>query len=148
MRKALIVLNKREQNIFLVLRIEYGLCLLEIELTSIKDALCQVRLILTQWFSRKRFFDFVNVFLLFHYHLPTLENGGTFLWTTFNPHRPRMLCSKFGWNWPSCSGEEDFWIMSMYLRYFLLCLLGIGRGPSFEQAFISITQGCSVQNLI
>ena len=23
-----------------------------------------------------------------------------------NPHHPKMLCSKFGWNWLSDSGEE------------------------------------------
>ena len=27
-----------------------------------------------------------------------------FIWT--NPHHPRMLCAKFGWNWPIVSGEE------------------------------------------
>ena len=28
------------------------------------------------------------------------------LWTKLNPIHPRMLCAKFGWNWPSGSGEE------------------------------------------
>ena len=27
---------------------------------------------------------------------------------------------KFGWNWPSGSGEEDFWILSMYFCYFVI----------------------------
>ena len=31
----------------------------------------------------------------------------------------RMLCAKFGWNWPSASGE-DFSISSKYFRYFLI----------------------------
>ena len=31
-----------------------------------------------------------------------------FIWTNLNPLHPRMLCAKFGWNWPSGSGEEDF----------------------------------------
>ena len=30
-----------------------------------------------------------------------------FIWTNLNPHHPRMLCAKFGWNWPCCSWEED-----------------------------------------
>ena len=30
-----------------------------------------------------------------------------FIWTNLNPFHPRMLCAKFGWNWPSSSGEED-----------------------------------------
>ena len=37
------------------------------------------------------------------------------IWTNLNPLHPRMLCAKFGWNWPigseedwpSCSWEED-----------------------------------------
>ena len=29
-----------------------------------------------------------------------------FIWTNLNPHPPRMLCAKFGWNWPSGSEEE------------------------------------------
>ena len=28
-----------------------------------------------------------------------------------------LLCAKFGWNWPSGSGDEDFKISSMYFRY-------------------------------
>ena len=30
-----------------------------------------------------------------------------FIWANFNPLHPRMLCTKFGWNWSSGSGEED-----------------------------------------
>ena len=30
-----------------------------------------------------------------------------FIWTNLNPLHPRRLCAKFGWNWPSGSGEED-----------------------------------------
>ena len=30
-----------------------------------------------------------------------------FIWTNLNPLHPRVLCTKFGWNWPSGSGEED-----------------------------------------
>ena len=31
-----------------------------------------------------------------------------FIWTNLNPLHPRMLCAKFGWNWPSGSEEEWF----------------------------------------
>ena len=47
----------------------------------------------------KMIFKFVNVFLQFLNYLP-LEKGETL--------HPRMFCAKFGWNWPSGSGEEDF----------------------------------------
>ena len=39
-----------------------------------KDALCQVRLKLVQWFLRRRFLILVHVFLLFHNYL-ALEKG-------------------------------------------------------------------------
>ena len=35
------------------------------------------------------------------------KRAGPFIWTNLNPLDPRMLCAKFGWNWPSGSGEED-----------------------------------------
>ena len=43
-----------------------------------------------------------------------------FIWKNLNPLCPRMLCAKFGWNWPSGSREEDFLISSMYFRYFVI----------------------------
>ena len=46
------------------------------------------------------------------------KRAGSFIWTNLNPLHPRMLCAKFGWNWPSGSGEEDILISSMYFRYF------------------------------
>ena len=33
---------------------------------------------------------------------------GPFIWTNWNPLQPRLLCAKFGWNWPIGPGEEDF----------------------------------------
>ena len=45
-------------------------------------------------------------FSLFHNNLP-LEKGRPFILTNLNPLHPRMLCAKFGWNWPSGSGEDD-----------------------------------------
>ena len=35
------------------------------------------------------------------------KNAVPFIWINLNPHHPRMLCAKFGWNWPCGSGEED-----------------------------------------
>ena len=34
------------------------------------------------------------------------ERGPSFE-QTLNPLHPRMLCTKFGWNWPSSSGEDE-----------------------------------------
>ena len=41
---------------------------------SPKNALCQIWLKLGQWFWRRRFLNFVNIFSLFRYYLP-LENN-------------------------------------------------------------------------
>ena len=70
--------------------------------------------------------------------------------TNLNSIHPRMLCAKFGWNWPSGSGEEDIFVSwsSMYFRYFVFTPLGKGWGPSFEQTWIPSTQGCFVSSLV
>ena len=60
-----------------------------------------------QWFWRKIFLNFIYVFSLFRNYLP-LERSGPFIWSNLNPLHPRMLCAKFGWNWPTGSGEEIF----------------------------------------
>ena len=39
-----------------------------------------------------------------------------FIWTNLNPLHPRMFCAKFGWNWPSGSGEEDENVKSLRRR--------------------------------
>ena len=36
-----------------------------------------------------------------------LELSGSSFEQTWIPFHLRMLCAKFGWNWPSGSGEED-----------------------------------------
>ena len=40
--------------------------------------------------------------------ISTLKRAGSFIWTNLNPLHPRMLCAKFGWNWPCGSWREDF----------------------------------------
>ena len=60
--------------------------------------------------------------MYFHYFviISPWKRAGPFIWTNLYPLHPRMLCAKFGWNWLSGSGEEDFWISSMYFRYFVI----------------------------
>ena len=84
-----------------------------------KNGLCKILSKLAQWFWRRRFLNFVNKILLFSKYF-TLEKGVAFHWKNFNPHHPRMLCAKFGWNWPGCSEEEDFEILSIYFHYFVI----------------------------
>ena len=43
----------------------------------------------------------------------------SFIWINLKPLHPRVHCAKFGWNWPSGSGE-DLFISSMYFCYFVI----------------------------
>ena len=63
--------------------------------------------------------NFVNVVLLFCNYLP-LEKGGALHLYKLESRQPRMHCCKFGWIWPSGSGKQDFFISSMYIRYFVI----------------------------
>ena len=60
---------------YLLLEKGRALHLIKLKSSLPKDGLCQVWLKLAQWFWRRRFFNFVNVFLLFRNYLP-LEKGG------------------------------------------------------------------------
>ena len=51
----------------------------KLEPPSPKDALCQDWLKLAQWFWRREFFNFVNVFLLFRNNLPFEKSGALHL---------------------------------------------------------------------
>ena len=117
------------------------------ESPSPKDALCQDWLKLAQCLWRREFFKFVNVFCYLVFISPW-ERAGSFIWTNLSPLLPRMLCAKFGWNWPSGSGEEDFLISSMYFHHFVIISPLKGRDPSFEQTWIPFTQEYFVPNLV
>ena len=69
-----------------------------------------------------------NVFSLFPCYHPW-KRIWPFIWTNLNPLHPRMLCAKFGRNWPSGSGEKDFKIFAISL----LSPLRKGHGLSFEK---------------
>ena len=58
-----------------------------------------------------------------------LELNGSSFESTWIPLTPRMLVAKFGWNWPSGSGEENFFISSMYFCYFLIISTWKRTGP-------------------
>ena len=52
--------------------------------------------------------DFSNLSMYFHYFviISPWKSAGPFIWTILNSLKLRMLCAKFGWNWPSGSWEE------------------------------------------
>ena len=53
----------------------------------------------------------------FHYFviISPWKRAGPFIWTNLNPLHPRMLCAKFGGNWPSGSGEVDFFKFRQFI---------------------------------
>ena len=53
------------------------------------------------------FLKIANVFSLFRHYLP-LEKEGVLHLKDLNSLHSRMICAKFGLNWPVGSGEEDF----------------------------------------
>ena len=55
----------------------------------------------------KKMFKFRQCIFAICVIISPLKRAGPFIWTNLNPLHPRMLCAKFGWNWPSGSGEED-----------------------------------------
>ena len=70
------------------------------------------------------------------------------IWTNLNPLHPRMYGAKFGWNWPSSSGEKDFNISSMCFCYFVIISPWKIGCPSFGQTWIPFNQGCIVPSLV
>ena len=86
----------------------------KLESPSLKNTLCQVRLKLVQWFWRRRFLKFVNLFSLFRYYLP-LEKGVALYWINVNPLHPRMLFAIFICHWSSGSG--DFVCVGFFRSY-------------------------------
>ena len=88
------------------------------KLESPLDALWQVWLKLAQWFKRRRFLNFLNVFFCYFVIISPWKRVGPVIWKkNFNPLHPRLLCAKFGWNWFSGSWGEDFYI---FVNVFLL----------------------------
>ena len=87
----------------------------KLESPPAKDALSQTRLQLPPWFWRRRFLNFVDAFSLSHWKRTVF-----FIWTNLKPLHPKIPPSKFSWNWHLCSGNEDFEIVSMYFRLFVI----------------------------
>ena len=84
-----------------------------------------------------------------HYFVIIWSWAGAFIWTNLNSLHLRMLCVKFGWNCPSGSREEDFFLFFQCISaIWLLSPLGKGRGPSFEQTWVPFTQTCFVLSLV
>ena len=76
------------------------------EFPSPKDGMCQFWLKLAEWFRRRESLNFVNVFLLFYFYLPLERDIAPYLKNRGSPLSQKSFVPRFGWNWPSCSGED------------------------------------------
>ena len=80
---------------------------------------------------------YISMYIQYIVIISHWKRAWSLIWN-LNPLYPRMLCAKFGWNWRRGSGEEDFQISSIYFRSFVIISPEKGRGPSFEQTWISL----------
>ena len=108
------LIKSREKKQYLLYENLLVLHLKKLKSPSPKDALCKDWLKLAQWSWRRGFLDFVNVFSLIIF---PWKRAGPFIWINLNLLHPKTLCAKFGWNWLSGSGEEDFF---NFVNIFLL----------------------------
>ena len=85
------------------------------ESLSSKDACAKIG---WNWLGGSWEEDFLISSLYFRYFviISPWKRAGPVIWTNLNPLHPRMLCAKFGWNWPSGSGE-DFNFVNVLLLF-------------------------------
>ena len=67
------------------------------------------------------------------------------IWTTWNPLYPRMLCAKFGWNWPSGSGKDHF---LKTFHHFVIISPWKRTGPFIWTDLVLNMQVCFVRNFV
>ena len=99
--------------------------------------------------NKKNFF--LNILHIFFYYFAIISPWGrmwAFTCKTLNSIYPRKLCAKFGRNWHSSFKEMIFKYFQYNFTISLLSPLWKGRGPLFEQTWISSTQGCFVSSLV
>ena len=85
-----------------------ALHLKKLESLSSKDACAKIN---WNWLSglvlEKRNFLISSMYFPYFVIISPWKRAGPFIWIKLSPLHPRMLCAKFGWNWPSSSGEEN-----------------------------------------
>ena len=69
----------------------------------------------------KKIFKFRSMYFRYFVIISPWKEVGPFIWINLNSHHPKMLCAKFGYKWPSGSGEEDFFnfvnVFSLFRNY-------------------------------
>ena len=116
----IITLNKRRQKNPLTLREYVGSSFEETWIPFTQGCFVSRLFEIANWLSGSGEEDFLISSMDFCYFviISPSKRAGLFIWRNLNPLHSRMHCVKFGWNWPSGSGEEDFKIPSMYFQLF------------------------------
>ena len=106
----------------------WGPSVKEFEFPSFKDDLCKVWLKSAQWFRKRRFFNFLNVFWLFCNYLPLERGGALHLKKLESPSPKDTLCPVW------LKLVQWFWRRGFFnFVNVFLSPVGKGQGPSFEQ---------------
>ena len=80
--------------------------------------------------------------------IPPWKRARPYIWTNLNTLYPRMHCAKFGWDWPSGSGEDFLISINVFL---LFCnYLPFEKGTAlYLIKFLNLcTQGWFVQSSV
>ena len=102
---------------------------------------------LAQKFRRRRFSNFVNVFLQFCYYLPLKKCVALQYEQTEILFTQGCILPKFGWNRPSGS-RKDCVLISMYFRYFIVISPKKSEGPVIWTNWIPFTKEFFVPSLV
>jgi hypothetical protein len=62
-----------------------------------------------------------------------LKRNRPFIWTNLNSLYPKMICTKFDWNWLVGSEEVDFKTFSVFFLSFAKSFLGEGVSTLFDK---------------
>ena len=89
----------------------------KIKFSSPNDEWCQVWSKLAKWFWRRSIFFISSMFFRYFVIFSSWKRTRPFIWINLIPLHPKMLCVKFGWNWPSGSGEDFF---KNFVKVFML----------------------------
>ena len=92
-----------------------------------------------------------QIFSIYFYYFAIFSPWGmvwAFICKMLNFTYPRMLCAKFGWNWPSSFKKRILKKFQYNFTISLLSPLWGWRGPSFEQTWIPYTRICIVPSLV
>ena len=127
---------------YLPLEKERGLHLNKIDFPLPKDFVPNL-VEISQVVLEKKIFKLSLIYFRYFVIISPFKRAGPFIWKNLNPLHPRMLCGKFGWNWPCVSGEEDFFnfvnIFSLFLHYLpltkdMVLLMKKIESPSLKDA--------------